>query len=155
MYEVFGVPLKGHRRHDCSTNYLSLFSFYLVVCFFFSCVLKYSKQYFILQDHHVFLAEPTKPALVTRRRQRTNNQNHYCHLADNKSYPSWRYKNNLWTCVMVAQISFQFMIHKNMNWMGGRKTNGLVRINMVFLQASSSVCKLSSPALGFLSPKAQ
>lgn len=152
MYELFGVPLKGHRRYDCSKNHLGLFSFCLL---FVSCVLKYSKQHFILQDWHVFLAEPTKPALVTRRPHRTSNQNHYCHLADNKSYPSWRYKNNLQTCAMAAQIYFQFMIYKNTSRMDGKNTDGLVRINMVFLQVLSSVCKLSSPALGFFSPKDQ
>lgn len=143
MYEVFGVPLKGHRRYDCSTNHPGLFSFYLV---FASCMLKYSKQYFILQDRHAFLAEPTKTAPVTRRLQRTNNQNHCCHLANNKSYPSWRCKNNLQTCVMAAQISFQFMIYKNTSWVDGKITNGLLRINMVFLQVLSSVCKPRSPA---------
>lgn len=123
--------------------------------FFFSCVLKYSKQYFILQDHHVFLLSPPSQLLS---------------LEDDRG-PTIRIIIVVWQITnliqagdtrtiygpvyMIAQISFQFMTHKNMNGMDGRKTNGLVRINMVFLQVLSSVCKLSSPALVFLSPKAQ
>lgn len=82
-----GVPLKGCRRYDCSTNHLGLFSFCRV---FVSCVLKYLKQCFILQDWHVLLAEPTKLASVTRRPLRPNHHSHYSNFTDNKSYPSRR-----------------------------------------------------------------
>jgi len=65
----------------------------------------------------------------------------------------WQITNLIY--IMVVQVPFQFMIYRNTSWMDGKKTNGLVSINTVFLQVLSSVCKLSSPALGFLSLKAQ